>query len=276
MSYRLRLTNIGLALLFTLIWLPSAKKCEAGWCHWRHFNRAYSYARCHFRPRVVYHRAHHFCRTYPRVVYHHVRRPCYRPVVCAPRPRVYVNFGWGCASRFIGGCRPVGYLGCSTWGSYSPHGVHYVPGANYVNYHLPAVQYPAELSYGPQAVKQFMGVDRNFALGPLATNSVPPPRIVKPVPPVTRVVNLKLEPPASNARNLELARRYIDFGDARFAAQEYHLAAQRYKTAISMAPSLADAHIRYGITLTSLAKYDAAVAAIEGVSGRELKSKRRT
>lgn len=263
MSYRLRLTNIGLALLLTVVLLPSAQKCEAGWCHWRHFNRSFSY----FRPSVVYHHARNWCHSYPRVAYYQIRRPCYRPVVYSPRPcvvpRVYVNYGLGCASRFIGGCRPVGYLGCGTWGNYSPYGVQYVPGANYLNYNLPAVQYPAELSYGPQAVKQFMGVDRNFALGPLATTTTTPARTITLTRPVTRVVDLKAEPRVSNARTLELARRYIDFGDARFAAQEFHSAAQRYKTAISVAPGLADAHIRHGIALTALAKYDSAVAAIE-------------
>ncbi len=269
MRYRLRLINIGLVLFFAAMWLPTTNKAEAGWCHWRHFHRGFSFARHHFHPRVVYHRAHHFCRTYPRYVYHHVRRPCHRPVYRSPShcgvASSYVNFGLGYASRFIGGCRPAGYVGYSypryyggsSWGTYSPYGVHYVPRTNHVEYYLPPVHYPAELNYGPQAVKQFMGVDRNFALGPLKTASYAPTRDA------TRLVDLDSQPRASSTRTLDLARRYIDFGDARFAAQEYHLAAQRYKTAAATAPDLADAHIRYGLALTALAKYSLATQAIE-------------
>jgi hypothetical protein len=269
MRYRLRLMNIGLVLLVVGMWLSSANVCRAGWCHWGHFNRAVRYARCHIRPQVFYSYARHACRTYPRYVYHHVRRPCHRPVYRYPRPcgvtSSYVNFGLGCASRFIGDCRPAGYIGYSypryygysSWGTYSPYGVHYVPRTNHVEYYLPPVHYPAELNYGPQAVKQFMGVDRNFALGPLKTASYAPARDA------TRLVDLDAEPRASNTRTLDLARRYIDFGDARFAAQEFHLAAQRYKTAAATAPDLADAHIRYGLALTALAKYSSATQAIE-------------
>ena len=72
---------------------------------------------------------------------------------------------------------------------------------------------PAELSYGPGAVKQFMGVDRDFG-----TKPVPPPAIVpkitewtKTLKPVTEESSTAIDPQA---------RRLIELGDAQFAKQK--------------------------------------------------------
>ena len=141
---------------------------------------------------------------------------------------------------------------------------------NYVNYRLPPIYYQAELAYGPQAMKQFMGVDRNFAMGPLtytvydATKEAARAVDLKPAPGATAAPDLRL----SNARTLELARRYVDFGDGRFRDQKYHDALQRYKTALAIAPDLADAHIRHGLASVATGRYEAAVESI--VRGLEL------
>jgi tetratricopeptide (TPR) repeat protein len=142
--------------------------------------------------------------------------------------------------------------------------VDYIPSLNYVNYRLPPVYYPAELAYGPQAVKQFMGVDRNFAMGPLTYT------VYDAAKEAARAVDLKPaagaaaapEVRVSNARTLDLARRYVDFGDGRFRDQKFHDALQRYKTAIAIAPDLADAHIRHGLASVATGRYDAAVESI--------------
>jgi tetratricopeptide (TPR) repeat protein len=142
--------------------------------------------------------------------------------------------------------------------------VDYIPSVNYVRYRLPPVYYPAELAYGPQAVKQFMGVDRNFALGPLTYT------VYDAAKDAARAVDLKpaagadIEPEVrvSNARTLALARRYVDFGDGRFRDQKFHEALQRYKTAIAIAPGLADAHIRHGLASVATGRYEAAVESI--------------
>jgi len=49
-----------------------------------------------------------------------------------------------------------------------PWGIAYAPGTGQLSYYLPPIHAPAELNYGPQAMKQFMGVPRDFAMGPLA------------------------------------------------------------------------------------------------------------
>jgi tetratricopeptide (TPR) repeat protein len=134
--------------------------------------------------------------------------------------------------------------------------VYYNPRVNCVNYYLPPVYYPAELAYGPQAVKQFMGVDRNFAMGPLTYT------VYDTTKDTARAVDLKPATRASNARTLDLARRYIDFGDGRFRAQKFHEALQRYKTAAAIAPDLADAHIRHGLASAATGKYEGAVKSI--------------
>jgi tetratricopeptide (TPR) repeat protein len=178
-----------------------------------------------------------------------------------------VSFGLGVANRFVAGCGPVrpwGYCPprpCyrpyrSYWSWGYPREVFYNPRYNCVNYALPAVYYPAELGYGPQAVKQFMGVDRNFAMGPLTLTSYDAARDAKP--------SIELDPPTrvSNTRTLELAQRYVQFGDARFRGQQYHEALQRYRTATATAPDLASAHIKYGLTLAVTGRQEAAVKSI--------------
>lgn len=164
----------------------------------------------------------------------------------------YGGYGLSYGSPYYSG---YGYLPYGSnsfaYGYASPYGTYYAPSSNYVEYYLPPVYYPAELAYGPQAVKQFMGLDRNFALGPLAAGAaaIPTPA---PAPAGPRVSNLE---------TLRRARKYIDIGDRLFLAQEFHSALQQYKTASKTAPDLADAYIRQGFALLATGRYEFAVEA---------------
>jgi hypothetical protein len=101
----------------------------------------------------------------------------------------------------------------------------------------PAVYAPAGIAYGPDAVKEFMGVDRDFAKGPLVASGEPiivrdtfddGARVVISEPKHgERVVSH----PDAKAR----AERFISTGDAEFGEQQYHAAAQRYPSPTSPA-----------------------------------------
>jgi len=170
-----------------------------------------------------------------------------------------VNLGRGLLNRYVGWRYPVyGYHRSGYYPYYydhvSPYGVYYEPRSNYVDYYLPPVYYPAELSYGPQAMKQFMGVDRTFGLGPL---------LDRPDEPAGRRVDLKPVVRISNAESRDRAGRFIEFGDARFGEQQYHEALQRYKSAAAAAPDVAEAYYKQGLALLATGRYELAVAALK-------------
>jgi len=71
-------------------------------------------------------------------------------------------------------------------------------------------------------------------------------------------------PPAAGA-SIERAQRLIAQGDTLFAKQQFHVAAQRYKSAIAAAPGVGAAHFRRAIALIATNRYDlAAPAAKQG------------
>jgi hypothetical protein len=112
----------------------------------------------------------------------------------------------------------------------------------------PAVYAPAGIAYGPDAMKEFMGVDRDFAKGDLVA---PRERVIVAAPALegARVVAdepLKKERVASRPEAKARAEQFISFGDSQFGEQQYHSAAQRYREAAVAAPDVADAHFRQG------------------------------
>lgn len=145
----------------------------------------------------------------------------------------------------------------SAWdyGPYHPRRRYRHPRYPYWGY-PPPLYIPAEALYGPQAVMRFMGVNR-----------VSPPPVI---PHVIAVIKDEedQEPAqavrrAGNQRSLNLAWRFIGFGDARFTKQEYPDAYQRYKKAAQASPMLADAHFRQGYSLIALGRYEQAAKALK-------------
>jgi tetratricopeptide (TPR) repeat protein len=108
-------------------------------------------------------------------------------------------------------------------------------------------------------MKEFMGVDRDFAKGPLVAQSAPVivrdtidggARIVGEGRRVERVVSH----PDAKLR----AARFISTGDSEFSEQQYHAAAQRYREAAVAAPDVADAFFRQGFAYIASNRFDLA------------------
>jgi len=164
----------------------------------------------------------------------------------------YPRVSYGYSYPSIG----YGYQGCGY--GFSPYGVAYSPRTNSTNYYLPPIYQPAELNYGPGAVKQFMGVDRNY---PLATRS----KTIEPAFDASgRLGDLvDLEPltrrPTSNADTRARAARYVAQGDRLFGEQQTYLALMQYRQATKAAGDVADSYFRQGFALLALGKYDEAV-----------------
>lgn len=136
-----------------------------------------------------------------------------------------------------------------------PHGTYYNPRSNQVEYYLPPVYYPAELAYGPQAMKQFMGVDRNFALGALL-NPTDRDALVRP-----EKTELLLR--TSNLETLRRAEKFITMGDRLFRDGKYHEALQQYKKASRTAPDLARSYFRQGHALNATNRPEFAATAFK-------------
>jgi tetratricopeptide (TPR) repeat protein len=141
------------------------------------------------------------------------------------------------------------------YGASSPYGIYYNPRANYADYYLPPLYAPAELNYGPQAMKQFMGLDRNLGLEPFQPR--PAPVVVdKPAParPVVRESNLEAR---------RRAGHFMTLGDSLFREQRHHDALQQYKKASEIAPDLTEAYFRQGHALVATTRYELAAAAFK-------------
>jgi len=144
----------------------------------------------------------------------------------------------------------------------SPHGTYYNPRGNRVEYFLPPTYYPGGLMYGPQATKEFWGLDRNFALGPLLNRPAPlvlPANLPVPNRPAVRP---KIVIPRSTARDRAIARHRIAVADAQFHAQRYAVALQDYRKASADAGDLAEPYFKQAIVLMIQGKDDAAARAI--------------
>lgn len=156
------------------------------------------------------------------------------------------------------------------YGAYGPgvydydygYGTYYSPRLNYVDYYLPPIYAPAELNYGPQAVKQFLGVDRTFGLGPLLNNT---PQVSQPIV-IDRSNTVRdVAKPVVKEINWEArkkADRFIEIGDQRFQEQKFHDALLRYRMAIEASPEYAVAHLRHGFSLIANRRYEEAAKAL--------------
>ena len=68
---------------------------------------------------------------------------------------------------------------------------------------------------------------------------------------------------ATNAQSVDLAQKFIGYGDALFAQGKYADANDRYRTAAESAPQLPDALFRQAFALAATGRYDLAVRAVK-------------
>ena len=137
----------------------------------------------------------------------------------------------------------------------SPYDIYYHSGTSSSYYTRPLTQ-PAEAAYGPQAVKRFMGVDPNFALGDLVRDD---PKLVLGAPVTASIA------PKVRETNWDAHRRaytFMDRGDTAFAQGQYAAALADYDKAIQNAPDLPETHLRQAFGLMASGRYSAATSAI--------------
>ena len=141
----------------------------------------------------------------------------------------------------------------------------------YLGFGYPAAVFaPAGQLFGPGPIQQLMGVDQWLPQPPdnanavandnanlvgngnagnanpgLANNNNNPPA---PKPAV----------PAGGGKAMEIAWKFITFGDAHFGNQKYIDALDRYRRAARECPTLSDAWFRQGFALAALGRYDQA------------------
>lgn len=152
-------------------------------------------------------------------------------------PRPYSSFYFG------NGCHP---FGGPFYGAFDPHGIYYSPYDGYSSYYLPPVFAPAELLYGPRAVKQFLGIaDR--------------PQILLDDAPLAEEPRVRV----ANATYRRKADQLIAQGDVLFREQKYLHAIDRYKEAVERAPDMAEAHWRKGHAYVAMHRYQLAAAAFK-------------
>ena len=135
------------------------------------------------------------------------------------------------------------------WGLMGPGYSPYVYRRNVLNpyraWWLAPVYQPPGLLFGPQAVERFLGVGQ-------VRNQLAAQRRQL----VTKVRR-------SNSETRRRAERFIEFGDDRFAKQHFYQALQRYRTASSVAPDVAETYFRQGHALVALGHFDRAARAFK-------------
>ena len=137
----------------------------------------------------------------------------------------------------------------------------------YRPYYPPPVYVPAEELYGPRAVQRFMGVEHWFEPSepqqqPLIVVPRNGGRDAQPAPQPPAEPEDAKPGRATNPQAVNLAWRFIGFGDAHFANENYAEANDRYRKAATAAPQLADAYFRQGYALMAVGRYDLSVRAI--------------
>lgn len=140
---------------------------------------------------------------------------------------------------------------------WNPYGIYYNPNSQAINYYLPPTFMPAELMYGPQAMDRFLGIQRP---PPMAAPAAIPAPVAAPA--ARGLDNIVDRLRKSNATTRARALRYVQFGDALYTKQRFHEAAQRYRTAIEVAPDLPEAYYRQGFALIAVKQYRLATKAL--------------
>jgi tetratricopeptide (TPR) repeat protein len=145
------------------------------------------------------------------------------------RPRLFGCYGY-----------PLGGAFC--YEAYHPYGIYYSTRCGYADYYLPPVFAPAELLYGPRAVKTFLGIPDAGA-----------PLVVR-RPEEEEPVKVRV----ANAEYRRKAEQLISVGDRLFREQKYQQAIERYKQAAAMAPDMAETYWRRGHAYVATNRYDLA------------------
>ena len=134
---------------------------------------------------------------------------------------------------------------------------------------LPPVSVPAGSLFGPGPVQSLMGMNavlnahrrgRAEILEPQPDMFVPGVVIEEEVLPAPGDVRGRRD---ANAARIARAEHFIEVGDAEFAEQEYHAALQRYKDALTAAPTLPEVYFRQGFAQIALVRYDEAALAFK-------------
>ncbi|UUO08519.1 tetratricopeptide repeat protein [Blastopirellula sp. J2-11] len=169
----------------------------------------------------------------------------------------------------LGGWSPNYYQSTVTANYISPYGVYYRPSDNYSEYYLPPFE-PAELRWGAGAIKQFSGVDRNFAMGPLLSENLtdlPNPTYPTLSPALVRMALGERQAPGLPEASLPIAReraaRYVGFGDRLFKEQRIHEAMAKYRDAVAAAPDLAAPQFRLGLGYLATGRMEEAAEAFK-------------
>jgi len=165
-----------------------------------------------------------------------------------------LSIGWPSYSNYGYSSFTYGYGLPYSYGSlygavpYNSYGYGYAP---YPAVYPPAVL-PSDSLYGPAAAQRSLGMEFRNPQQPVVDDDViiaaDPPANVDPADAVRK----------SNSETRDLAWRFIEFGDARFAAQEFAAALQRYKAAAELAPDVAETYFRQGHTYAILGQYEKA------------------
>ena len=235
---------IVLAISIAAVWLSCAGVAEAGHGHW---HRGWHGGHWHRHGGWGPYRGRGFYGGWPGVSFS-VGWPAYGFGGYPAHGYNYLGYPPAYAyPPLLDGC--YGYSGLSL-GVYPAHGVWYSPRSNYVEYFANSSYEPAELAYGPLAVKQFLGLDRNFALGPLQHRA-----------PLAEAETARLKVRTSNADSRRRADRYIALGDDLFAKHDWHSALQKYKLAGQLAPDVAECYWRQGHALIAVNQFNQAAAA---------------
>ena len=207
------------------------------------------------------------------------------PVGNSPRPAAAPTTSHPPAVSQPSQSQPSGNQGARQYYIYYPGGYPYYGGAygngySYPNeYYSPQPLYsgplfvPAETMYGPESVKRFMGVDSSDSepqarpSRPRAERAPRTPRAKANPPPASddaapadknEPQDRPLSPTAVN-----LAWKFIGFGDAHFSSQKFSDAYDRYRKATRAAPRLADGWFRQGLALTAMGRYDLAASSLK-------------
>lgn len=167
------------------------------------------------------------------------------------------SFGYGCGLGYGSGYYSPGYY---YPGHYYPAYPSYWLGPGLGPFNYPPVVVPSGMSYGPYASQRFLGLG-NSSRG---TTGVIPFK-------AQTDEDQNAEPPAANkalergtnAKAIAAAGKYIGYGDALFAKQNWLAANERYRRAADNAPQFADAYFRQGFALAATSRYDLAVVAIK-------------
>jgi len=146
--------------------------------------------------------------------------------------------------RYYGGYYPYGP---AYYDVYSPYGIYYAPAYGYSEYYLPPVFAPAELLYGPRAVKRFLGIeDRPLVLARDDRDA-------------GEGAKVRVSSPTYRRK----AEQLIAQGDYLFREQKYTQSIDRYKQAGNLAPDLPEVHWRKGHAYVAMHRYELGAAAFK-------------